>query len=346
MKVGILGYGVIGWCHSNYLEKNKIFEIAGVYDVSEERNVVARKNGIHVYSSYDEMLNDEQVDIVIIGVPNYLHEEMAIKALEAGKHVFCEKPVTLNCKQLDNIYKVAEQKNRKFIVDQNRRFDKDFMIIDKIIKENYIGKINRIESNVMGSYGIPGTWRKYKECGGGMIYDWGVHLIDQLIHAFQKKVKQVYCKSYNYYNYEVEDGFFLQMIFEDGMECNIKVDTNSYIEAPRWVVYGEEGTAIIENWDCKGKIIKVIQKDDENRLAIALGNGFSKTMASRSEQTISTIKLPEVKETPDEIYINLKEMIENGKECIIKYDELNRVLKIIDKAFESMETRKVIETEI
>lgn len=203
MKVGILGYSVIGWCHSNYLEKNKIFGIAGIYDISEEWNEIARKRGIHVYSSYDEMLNDKQVDIVIIGVPNHLHKEMTLKALEAGKHVLCEKTVMLNCKQLDEIYKTAEQCNRKFIVDQNRRFDKDFMTIQKIIKENYIGKINRIESIVTGAYGIPGTWRKYKEYGGGMIYDWGVHLINQLIYAFKKKIKQVYCKSYNYYDYNV-----------------------------------------------------------------------------------------------------------------------------------------------
>jgi predicted dehydrogenase len=104
----------------------------------------------------------------------------------------------------------------------------------KIYEEGSLGQVFRIESRVHGSRGIPGDWRQEKEHGGGMILDWGVHLLDQLLQMMgNTKLKRVYANVTNITNTMVDDGFTAHLSFENGVEALVEVGTSNFISLPR-----------------------------------------------------------------------------------------------------------------
>ena len=108
----IIGYGGMGSWHVGHAQKSDCVNLLGIYDIKEERRALAVENGIHTYSSLEELLADKEVEIVTIAIPNDQHMPVAIKALAAGKHVICEKPVTLSSDELQKIFDAAEKYGR------------------------------------------------------------------------------------------------------------------------------------------------------------------------------------------------------------------------------------------
>lgn len=100
--------------------------------------------------------------------------------MEAGKVAISEKPVTLCTADLEEMIAASKRTGSVFTVHQNRRWDEDFRVAEKIAKSGQLGRVFAIQSRVHGSRGIPGDWRNTKAQGGGMVLDWGVHLLDQM----------------------------------------------------------------------------------------------------------------------------------------------------------------------
>ena len=191
-KLGIIGYGGMAGNHRKQLEqKNVRVQLKGVFDINPERLEVAKEQGYYAYSSMDELLSDSEIDIVLVATTNETHKDIAIRALRAGKHVICEKPVTMTSAELEEIIAVSEECGKIFTIDQNRRFNRDFINVWRTIDKGLIGKPYVIESRVEGSRGMPSGWRTSKAQGGGMMFDWGVHLIDQIMYMYDEKVVQV-----------------------------------------------------------------------------------------------------------------------------------------------------------
>ena len=207
-NLAIVGYGGQGAWHANWAMKSDVVSLAGIYDIAEKRVKAAIDNGIKVYSSLEDLVSDESVDIVLCATPNDVHKDIVITALNAKKHVICEKPVALSVEDFDDMVKAAEDNGVLFTVHQNRRWDVDYLAIQSIIDSGEIGETVNIESRVHGSRGIPSDWRCHKQYGGGMILDWGVHLIDQMLGiAFDRKIEKVYCRCDHLLNTEVHVGF-------------------------------------------------------------------------------------------------------------------------------------------
>ena len=180
-NIAVVGYGGQGAWHCAQIAQSDVCVLAGTYDIREVRRQAAEKNGVKVYDSNEAIFADPEVDAVVIAVPNDAHKALVIKALESGKNVICEKPVEMSCAALDEMIAAAERTGKFFTVHQNRRWDEDFLTVKNIMAEGKLGEIFRIESRVHGSRGIPGDWRQEKEHGGGMVLDWGVHLLDQAL---------------------------------------------------------------------------------------------------------------------------------------------------------------------
>ena len=181
-KMAIVGFGGMAGWHYNEIQTIEGLEIAGIWDIREERRVyAAEEKGLHVYSGLEDLLADSETDLVLIATPNDVHKPVAIAAMEAGKNVVSEKPVTLCSQDLREMIETSDRTGRFLTVHQNRRWDEDFLTVKKILEEGKLGEVFRVESRVHGSRGIPGDWRQEKEHGGGMILDWGVHLLDQLL---------------------------------------------------------------------------------------------------------------------------------------------------------------------
>lgn len=344
--IGIVGFGGMGNWHRELIETIDGIKVAGIYDISEERTAYAKENGIHSYDSLEQLLEDKDIELVLIATPNDLHKPIAIKAMKAGKHVVSEKPVTLCSKDLQEMIDVSKETDRFFTVHQNRRWDEDFLTMKKIYEEKLLGDVYRIESRVHGSRGIPGDWRQEKEHGGGMVLDWGVHLLDQILLIFKDiKLKHVYASLTNITNQLVDDGFSTTLTFENGIEVFVEVGTSNFISLPRWYMLGVNGTAIIEDWSLNGKIVCAVGKDEKDVVPVRTAAGLTKTMAPRREDTISRQELPIVKSDIRDFYRNVAGVIEGREESKIKLPEVMRVMKLMETIFQSAKEQKVIEFE-
>ena len=350
-NLAAFGYGGMAGIHiDKVLSKYDRVNTKGVFDIDPARMEAAKNNGHYTYSSKDELLNDKDVDIVLVSTTNDCHKELCIDALLAGKNVICEKPVTTTAKDLIDIIEVAKKTGKVFSINQNRRVNKDFVLMRRKVEEGLLGKVYHIESRVEGSRGMPEGWRTQKEKGGGMMLDWGVHLIDQIMYMIDEKVVNVFCRMYSVHFPEIDDNFRMIMTFESGLTALIEVSTNNFISHPRWYVLGTDATLQIDGWDCEGKIVKPIQSANNWGVEIVSTKaGPSKTMAPRAEQTLETIHLHAPSDVEDSLlpmYNQFVDKLENKAELTITPEQALRVVRVMEAAFESAKTGRAIITEI
>jgi len=348
--MGIIGFGGMAGYHFDHLKDYDRIEIKGVYDVDPKRCQAAAEKGLAVYDSKEELFSDPLIDIILVATTNEVHKELSIEAMKAGKHVICEKPVTINSDELLEIIKASKEYDRVFTINQNRRTNKDFVLMKRKVEEGLLGDVYTIESRVEGSRGMPKGWRTIKELGGGMMLDWGVHLIDQILYMIDEKVVNVFCKMYSIEYSDVDDNFHLTLTFESGLTAHIEVGTNNYITRPRWYVLGKRGTLSITDWNCDGKI--VMRLDDENDWAeeiVYTKAGPTKTMAPRSEKSTKTILISEPMDVTDSItvvYDGFLDAILKKAELKITPEQALRVMKVMEAAFLSHEQAEAVKTSI
>lgn len=334
-----------GKLHETDSDVDTVLTLSGVYDIDPDCMQWAAERGYHLYENYDAILADPTVDIVLIATPNHLHKDEAIAAMRAGKHVLCEKPVMMNSAELEEVIAVAEETGRIFYPRQNRRWDEDFKIVEKIFNEKLVGSVFNIECRVLGSRGIPGDWRGQKQYGGGMMLDWGVHLLDRLLVMVPEKVTHVFCSLTNITNDEVDDGFKMHLTFESGLTAVLEVGTCHFANPPLWYVAGTDGTAVINNWECEGKLVRLSSWEDKDAVPILAGAGLTKTMAPRGDGSTRTLPLPTVHFDNNELYMNLVEAIDGTAPQIVTCQQALRVMRLMEAAIRSSETHSVVEFE-
>lgn len=341
----VIGYGGMGNYHVAKMLQLRGVKVAGVYDTDPEKLGLAESRGLHAYGSREALLADPKITFVTVATPNDVHKEIVIAALRAGKHVICEKPVAMNSAELDEMIAVSRECGRIFTVHQNRRWDEDFRTIRKICGDGRIGRVFRIESRVHGSRGIPAGWREEKKHGGGMILDWGVHLIDQMLTMMREKGAapvSVFGTATHITNAECDDGFSAVVKFDNGLDWLIEVGTCTFVPMPRWYALGDSGSAVIDDWACNGKISCIYSWADRNAKPIAAGAGLTMTMAPRKSNTVHNYKIRKVKSNWLEYYRNFIAAVRGKEEIIVKPAEVQQSMKMIEALFRSIAENKVI----
>ena len=342
-RIAIVGLGGMGTWHLNELETLSEPEVAGIWDIKEERRDYARSRGVFVYDGLEAVLADETVDIVLIATPNDAHKPIAIQAMEAGKHAICEKPITLCSEDLAEMIAVSERTGQFLCVHQNRRWDEDFLTVKEMLAGGNLGQIFRIESRVQGAHGIPGDWRQEPEYGGGMILDWGVHLLDQALLLYpDARVTAVHATITNVTNTKVDDGFTADLTLDNGVHLYVEVGTSHFVQLPRWVVLGADGTGIIEDWALNGRMVCAHGKDDKDVVPVITAAGLTKTMAPRREDTIRTLPLPVVRADVADFYRNVVAHLNGEAERLITLPQVARVMRLMEAIRQSAETNTVI----
>ncbi len=342
VNVAVVGYGGMGGWHTKKLQEIPEVKLVGVYDILPARNEAAREAGIHAYDTFEDLLADKNVDVVTVAIPNDVHEEVCIKAMEAGKAVVCEKPVTMSTEILERMIAASNRTGSLFTVHQNRRWDEDFRTAEKIVKSGKLGRVFEIQSRVHGSRGIPGDWRNTKKQGGGMVLDWGVHLLDQMNMMMGKMPVSVYAVLSNVTNEEVDDGFTAMFTYEDGLVFTVEVGTSNFINLPRWYILGLNGTSVIEDWDMNGKTVIATCKEGHDAVPIVTAAGLTKTMAPRTPETIETLPIEKVSCDIKDYYRNIAAVVNGEAEPIVTHEEQRQLMKLMEAIFESAEQNKVV----
>lgn len=336
-RLCVIGYGGMGGWHTRYAMKSDVVDLAGIYDIKPERRAAAEANGIHAYATLEEALADKSVDIITVATPNDVHRELCEAALAAGHNVICEKPVALSMTDLDAMIAASKKAGKLFTVHQNRRFDVDFLAMKQIAASGEIGRVINIESRIHGSRGIPSDWRGERAHGGGMLYDWGIHLIDQVLQILTGDIKSVYCRFDHITNQEVDDGFRLDLSFADGANAYIEVGTLNFIAMPRFYMRCERGTTMITDWRECAKVVKCLHWHENDVLPVQTAAGLTKTMAPRDEVTTHTYELDRPASDVHDYYRNFCRAIEGSETQLVTHEQMRRVLRVIERAFASVD---------
>ncbi len=345
-NVVVIGYGGMGGWHTEHLLKSDVCNLLGIYDILEERSELARSRGIFAYDSYKAVLDDPRVDLLTIAIPNDRHRDVVVLGLDSGKNVLCEKPVTLSSADLAVMTEAAVRNKKLFSVHQNRRWDVDYLAVKQLAHSGEIGDVFNIESRIHGSRGIPSDWRGELEHGGGMLYDWGVHLIDQMLQIIPDKITSVYCRFDHITNDEVDDGFKLELGFETGAKAYIEVGTYNFIQMPRFYIQGKKGTGIIHDWRQNCRVTVCKHWHESEVIPVQTAAGLTKTMAPRDSVTTDEYELARPASDVHDYYRNFCSAIDGKAELFVTHDQMMRVMHVMEASFESAARGQVIKTEL
>lgn len=196
--IGIIGCGKIAQVRHipEYLE-NPNAEIRGYFDLNLQRaQELAEKFGGKAFASVEELLADPSIDAVSVCVANFAHAEMTIKALEAGKHVLCEKPMAVTLAECEAMVAAAKKAGKHLMIGHNQRLAKAHMVAKKMIEEGAIGRILTFRTTF--GHGGPETWSidpgksvwffDKKRAAMGAMADLGIHKTDLIQFLTGQKV--------------------------------------------------------------------------------------------------------------------------------------------------------------
>ncbi|MER3412683.1 MAG: hypothetical protein C4340_02785 [Armatimonadota bacterium] len=323
--VGLVGYGArfqMGRHHAEHVHAVEGMELRAIFDVLPERREAAREEqpAAVVCDSFEQLLEREDVRLVVLVTPHDTHARLSIQASRAGKDVLTEKVMCLSVAEADAMIDAATEAGRMLSVYQNRRWDGDYLLVRSVIKSGVLGAVFQIESSVNGHW-FPVGWRGSKEHGGGMLYDWGAHLADQLVQLMNPVKPRLVFATQHYGGHEgvnVETQTTVSITFENDVVAQFDVGCVSHLSRPRWLVRGEDAALRMEGWDT------------------ALVRGAIRGSLSGD----LTLKAPE--STWRTVYENVRDHLLDGKELAVKPEEVRCSIAILEAARQSAATGETV----
>lgn len=251
VRIGLLGYGAIGHEHAGAIAATDGLDLAMVCDVSPDRLTVAEAftPGVEVTSDPQALRVSDDVDLVIVSTPPNTHGQWALDLIEAGKHVVLEKPMALTTAECDAAIEAAAAADRTLVVYQNRRFDPDFRAIDQAIASGDLGEVFHLEAFV-GAYQHPcNYWHSDAEVSGGALFDWGSHIVDQILQLMPGEVATVTARNHKRMWHDVTNADHARMTlhYADGREATFIYSDLAAALKPRWYLAGTNG-GLIGDW--------------------------------------------------------------------------------------------------
>lgn len=342
MKLGIVGFGFMGHCDADMMATFEDIDLVAVADIVPEQLADAPA-GVETYLSMDEMLEKADIDVVMISTPNPSHLEMVEKAAKAGKHIICEKPAAMTSAEFDKMIEVTERANVIFTVHQQRRWDKDYRIMKEVYDRKLVGKPYVIKSQLYGVNGNMHDWHVYPEMGGGMLYDWGVHLIDQILDMVDSPVISLYADVRNVINERVDDYFNILMKFANGVTAELELGTYYLTPKRAWFIGGDTGSAMIDGWDGEGRIVRTshLLENVPGKITMTAA-GPTRSFGPPAPGLLTEEPLPEVDVAHRNYFEHFLKAIRGEEEIIIKPRQVRRVLRVMEAVRESAKTGKAI----
>jgi scyllo-inositol 2-dehydrogenase (NADP+) len=253
LSAGIVGFGRIGAKHAERLSAAQFIRPAAAFDPTPARRELAQSRGLRASDTMEALLDDPSIDVILISTPTAMHHAPAAQALRGGKHVMVEKPMALDLAQSRELVELAEQNNRVLSVFHCRRWDIDYLTLKSAIDAGVFGKVFSIESR-MGQWAScvgpaakewrPG-WRNEAAFGGGGLYDWGSHFIDQLWQLMlpAKPIRVFAQLRGNVWSKDCDDFARVCIDFDNGAVGMVEINTTTTRPLPRWHIDGTLGSA-------------------------------------------------------------------------------------------------------
>ncbi|MBI3831440.1 MAG: Gfo/Idh/MocA family oxidoreductase [Planctomycetes bacterium] len=327
----VIGYGFAGRCFHTYLIKlTPGLQLHGVASRSPETRARVQKDlGCKTYASFDAVLDDRDVDLVVLATPHDTHCDLAVRALDAGKHVVTDKVMCLNLSECDRMIGAAKKAGRMLNVFHNRRFDGDYLTVRKLLDDGKLGRVHWLEMAWQG-FGPPGGWRGTAEAGGGRFFDLGAHLVDQTVQLFPQVIESVYARIHRHFEKAgVESHATIVIGFAGGCTGIVDAGSMAAVRKPRYYVLGDQAGFIKYGVDpqeaamIKGDIDAA--REDEKNYG-RLGDG-------KTEEIVPTLQ-----GRWRNYYENIAAVLTQGAEPAVSLASVRRALAVLDAAQKSAQT--------
>lgn len=339
IQVGIAGFGMSGTIfHAPFLHADDCFRIKKVYERTTER---AKEEYPYVETvrSFEELLA-EDIDLVVISTPNALHVPMAKQAMLAGKHVIVEKPVAATSKEAQELCELAKTMGVLFSVYQNRRLDGDYLTVKKLVEGGVLGEVLDYEVHY-DRYVTGASSKKWKQEGGkgiDILYDLGVHIIDQAYTLFGMP-KEVYADFRKQRKASSGIDKFQVILYYENTKAILSAGEVVAMQGPHFAVYGREGSFIKYGMDVQEEaLIKGLRPSMDN-WGVDDANMYG-TLARVTDDGIKQEKVPTVVSNYGRYYDNIYKVLTEGSDLLVKPEETVDVLKIMEAAMKSAKSGK------
>jgi predicted dehydrogenase len=336
--MGIIGLGKMGEFHVDWMTPENQLQLVAACEKNPGRVAeLKEKYDFTIYTDVDEfILNEKELDFAVIVTTHESHEALTIQCLNAGLNVIVEKPMTMTYASAQRMVAAAEKNKKHLFVHQSSRWDREFLLLQETIQSGKLGKILQIESKVTfhdegwpqwGIEGAANPWRIKAKYGGGMLYDWGPHLVDQIAVLMGKEPNGVYgLLQSGVWSKEVDDYFFAILNYDDVI-CQVECGNNARIPAPRWHVIGSKGTFYVQG--------KKEPFWGDVEISYTKDNG---------EEIYERIELLDVKESGIEggFYRDLVPFMEGRLDTFVSMYETSKVVKILEMIKKSSDENRYI----
>ena len=222
IRFGIIGCGAISAKHVKAILDNPNAELVAACDTNTElAEKIAKQTGCKAYTDYQELLKDKDVDVVSVCTPNGLHAEMSIAALEAGKHVLCEKPMTLSLLEAERVVEANNKSGKKFFLVKQNRYNPPIVALKELFKNGQLGHVFLINATVYWNrndeYYDAVDWRGTRRMDGGALFTQSSHFLDLMLWL-GGEAKSVFAvmKNAAHKNTETEDLGVIIVKFKNG----------------------------------------------------------------------------------------------------------------------------------
>lgn len=246
----LCSYGMSGEVfHAPFIESNPSFSLKYILERTKNRSAQRYPNA-QLVRSYEEILSDESVQLVVVNTPHALHYPMAKEALEANKHVVIEKPFAVTAEECLELEKLAEDKGLMIAVYHNKRLEGDYLYFESLLNEAKLGKLKEVEIRYDRWKPEPGhkTWKEHDLPGAGILYDLGSHLIDFSLSLFGKP-NMVAAKEYTERtNSPIPDAFDLTLAYDE-FEVKLGASMMTKEPGPKVSAIWEHGSLVIKGND-------------------------------------------------------------------------------------------------
>lgn len=335
-------YGMSGEVfHAPLLSSHAGFHLKKVLERSKQKSR-QRYPSVEIVQQFDAILSDQSIELVIINTPNSLHFEMGREALLAGKHVVMEKPFTVTTQEAQTLIHLAKEQGRVLSVFQNRRWDGDFMTVQKVIAEGLLGQLVEYEAHYdrFRNYIEVNTWKEETGPGSGILYNLGSHMIDQALVLFGFPQSITADIRTQRPGGKIEDAY--ELILEYGaFKVTLK---SSYLvrePGPRYVLHGTNGSFVKYGLDPQEEALKAGRMPREAGWGVdQVGQwGILNTEVNGLHVKGTVETLPG---NYTHFYDNIYQVICEGAELLVKPKTAVQCIRLIETAMQSSREKRTI----
>jgi scyllo-inositol 2-dehydrogenase (NADP+) len=257
---GLSSFGMSGQVfHAPLIKANNHFKLSRILE--RAKNISREKYpDCEIVRSFEELINDPSIELIVVNTPDKTHFELCKKALMAGKHVIVEKPFTLRYTEAMELDQLAEGKALLLSVFHNRRWDSDFLTVQKIIREGLLGRLVEFESHFdrFRTSVRSDSWKENPDSKTGTTYNLGTHLIDQALVLFGKP-KAVYADIRTLREEAVNDDYFEIILKYDHIRVCLKASYLTSNPGPKFILHGTKGSFLKWGEDPQEQALKNIK---------------------------------------------------------------------------------------